>query len=99
MSILSKSFDNKGVPKHVIISLLQEALTECSNENSFAKHVHQAASELATLNIDNEGRSTIKAENPPQPPSPPSEQLLTQARMSKIKIEEMEAASVWTEFA
>ena len=96
MSILPMAFNNRDVPKHITIGLLREALTECSNENSFAKHVHQTASELAALNIDNEGRSTIKIENPPQPSSPPlptpPEQQLNQARMSKIKKEEMEAA-------
>ena len=72
MSILPMAFNPNGVPKHILIGLLLEALTECSAENSIAKHVHQPASKLAALHIDSEGRSTIKTEgNPPQPTTPP----------------------------
>jgi hypothetical protein len=94
MSILPMAFNPNGVPKHITIGLLLEELTECSNENSIAKHVHQTASELAALHIDSEGRSTIKIENnPPQPSTPPPpEQQLQQARLAKIKKDEMEAA-------
>ena len=71
MSILPMAFNPNGVPKYILIGLLLEALTECSTENSIAKHVHQSASELAALHIDSEGRSTIKVENnPPQPSTP-----------------------------
>ena len=40
----------KGVPKYILIGLLQEALTECSTENSIAKHV---ALKIATTYLDN----------------------------------------------
>ena len=65
MSILPMAFNPNGVPKHITIGILIETLTECSTENSIAKHVHQTASELAALHIDSEGRSTIKIENNP----------------------------------
>ena len=72
MSILPMAFNPNGVPKYILIGLLLEALTECSAENSIAKHVHQPASKLVALHIDSEGRSTIKTEdNPPQPTTPP----------------------------
>jgi hypothetical protein len=68
MSILPMAFNPDGVPKHILIGSLLEALTECSAENSIAKHVHQPASALVALHIDSEGRSTIKTENNPSPP-------------------------------
>ena len=84
MSILPMAFNPNGVPKHILIGSLLEALTECSAENSIAKHVHQPASALVALHIDSEGRSTIKVENnPPQPSTPPPRTTVTTSKTGK----------------